>query len=159
MTRIQSIVLLWIALASAPASAQMMESRREQLEGRVLREFVLQSARDLALTSAQSEEIYTLLRSSAEEQRAILRASMHLRTELSAAVQRGNTPDTEFERLLAGLDSLRLRDHRQWEHDQQQLARVLSPRQRAGFALRWIRFQERIRDIVGRRARQPRLPR
>ena len=159
MNRILAVGILWLAVGGAPLTAQMQQAQREQLEGRILREFVLQSARDLELSNEQGTALYNLLRTSAEEQRAIMREAMQLRTDLANAVRRSATPDAEFERLLAGLDSLRLRDQRQWDRDQQELAHLLSPRQRAGFALRWIRFQERIRDIVARRTREPRTPR
>lgn len=80
---------------------------------------------------------------------------MEARLRLLAALRSPETGDAEFARRFEELRALRDRDHSNWLEEQDSLAAVLTPRQRAQFLARWLMLQENIRDVMARR-RPPR---
>jgi hypothetical protein len=81
---------------------------------------------------------------------------MRLRGRIYRAARNPATSDAEFMRLLSEHEALRAREHDLWGRDQEQLAGILNPRQRAQFLLAWAHFQDDMRDILSRRMRQQR---
>ncbi|CAN5761215.1 hypothetical protein BH23GEM10_BH23GEM10_10270 [soil metagenome] len=156
----RALVLILLATASAtPAQAQhdsaarraALQAYRDSLETEVVHKFVARLSRDLRLNSAQRTTVEQVIRSGAERRRELMRASGELQGRLIRAVRSDDTSSDEFQRLLANHEALRRREHDSWTHDQQQLAAVLNPRQRAHFLLSWTHFQETLREIMSRR--------
>lgn len=161
MKRVLIAILLVLTVAPAALHAQQndanrraaLEARRDSLEAEVVRKFVRHLSRDLGLTDAQSEQTITILRESGLERRALSRASSQLRGRMDRAGRDSTTADAEFIRLLAEYETLRAREHDLWRQDQNDLARVMNPRQRTAFLLSWVRFQDDMREIIWRRMR------
>lgn len=130
------------------------EARRDSLEAEVVQKFVRRLGRDLKLSATQQAQTEQVLRQSGLQRRELSRASMQLRGRIYRAARSDDTPDAEFIRLLADHEELRVREHDLWRHDQEQLARILDPRQRAQFILSWAHFQDDMRDILSRRMRE-----
>ena len=130
------------------------EARRDSLEAEVVHKFVRRLGRELKLSSTQQSETEQVLRQSGLQRRELSRASMQLRGRIYRAARSAETPDAEFIRLIAEHEALRVREHDLWRRDQEQLARILDPRQRAQFILSWAHFQDDMRDILSRRMRE-----
>jgi hypothetical protein len=130
------------------------EARRDSLEAEVVQKFVRRLGRELKLSATQQAQTEQVLRQSGLQRRELSRASMQLRGSIYRAARRDDTPDAEFIRLLGEHETLRVREHDLWRRDQEQLARILNPRQRAQFILSWAHFQDDMRDILSRRMRE-----
>ncbi|HSK17708.1 MAG TPA: Spy/CpxP family protein refolding chaperone [Longimicrobiales bacterium] len=130
------------------------EARRDSLEAEVVQKFVRRLGRELKLSSAQQSQTEQVLRQSGLQRRELSRASMQLRGRIYRAARSAETPEAEFVRLIAEHEALRVREHDLWRRDQEQLARILDPRQRAQFILSWAHFQDDMRDILSRRMRE-----
>lgn len=130
------------------------EARRDSLEAEVVQKFVRRLGRELKLSSAQQSQTEQVLRQSGLQRRELSRASMQLRGRIYRAARNSDTPEAEFVRLLAEHEALRVREHDLWRRDQEQLARIMDPRQRAQFILSWAHFQDDMRDILSRRMRE-----
>jgi len=137
-----------------PARRAAMEARRDSLETEILNRFVDQLTRELGLDANQKQRTERTLRNGAHRRRELMRASGELRGEMVRALRNQNTTDAEFTRLLAQQESLRLRENDLWTREQDELARILNPRQRAHFILQWARFQDNVREIVSQQMRQ-----
>lgn len=160
MTRAGVVLAVLILLCSCvPASVNgqqrgdanrraVLESRRDSLESELLSRFVVQLSRELSLTAEQRAGTDRILRSGAEQRRSLMRESGALRGRLQRALRESGTTDAEFNRLLAEHESLRQRESDFWRAEQDELARVLSPRQRTQFVMQWVRFQEQVRTII-----------
>lgn len=133
---------------------QAQEAQRDSLAAEVVQKFVRRLTRDLKLSAAQQAQAERVLRESGVQRRELSRASMHLRGRIYRAARNPETSDAEFMQLLAEHETLRAREHDLWGRDQQELARIFSPRQRAQFLLTWAHFQDDMRDILSRRMRQ-----
>ena len=130
------------------------EARRDSLEAEVVQKFVRRLGRELKLSATQQAQTEQVLRQSGLQRRELSRASMQLRGRIYRAARNDDTPEAEFIRLLAEHEALRVREHDLWRRDQEQLARILDPRQRAQFILTWAHFQDDMRDILSRRMRE-----
>jgi Spy/CpxP family protein refolding chaperone len=155
------LVVLLSALP-APVSGQQrgdanrraeLEARRDSLESELLSRFVDRLSRELSLTAEQRAGTDRILRSGAEQRRSLMRESGALRGRLQRALRESATTDAEFNRLLAEHEALRQREGEFWRAEQDELARVLSPRQRAQFVMQWVRFQEQVRTIISQQLR------
>ena len=155
MTRIAIVLAFALALPLAAAGqipgvrgqARSMQ-QRQALEQQIIRRFVEQTGRELALESEARTRLEQILQQSNERRRALVAASANLRRQLAAAIREPGTEDTRFQALLAEARQLRKQEHDLWELDHAEIARTLTPRQQAIFALRWIRFQERIQQMI-----------
>ena len=158
--------LVWLALTGAlllPAgvSAQVRTNlqqqrmnasrleRRATLERQILQRFVDQSAAEMRLPRERRDRLERWLTESTATRRDIAGRAVDLRQRLVEAVGDERTTDAEFERILRDLDALRQREYELWKRDQDELARTLTPRQRAHFAIRLLRLQEMIDEQRG----------
>ena len=160
-------MLVWVALLAlaVPAAvspqgqgpprgreqAEAQADRRAQLERRVRQQFMAQVDRRLGLDAARSERLQAVLRSGAEERRALAIESQRLRLDLMEAVRSEQTPDTTFDRILAGLERLREAERTLERREEAALAEFLDARQRAMFLFMRMRFNEQVRQLQGRR--------
>ena len=76
-----------------------------------------------------------------------------------AASRDSSTPDGQFRQLLSDMTSLRQKEEDLWKSDQDELARILTPRQHARFVFMWLRFNEQIREMALQGRRGPPLNR
>jgi hypothetical protein len=159
------LAALLIALVPQPGAAQMRGGRgrqqqrldgqagmnRAQLERQILQRFVEQSGREIGLNGPTQSRLQQILNESNARRRELTQEGAQLRQRLIAAVRSSDTSDEEFSSILADIDALREREHELWRKDQESLSKELTPRQRALFTVRWLRFQENIRDLIDRR--------
>jgi Spy/CpxP family protein refolding chaperone len=129
--------------------------RRMELEQRVRRQFLSQVARRLELTTTQREQVREILRGGAEERRDLALESQALRIDLMQAVRDEDTPPARYEELLQGIQSLRQREQGLEVREEEALARVLDPRQRALFLMMRMQFNDRVRQLRGPGMRGP----
>jgi Spy/CpxP family protein refolding chaperone len=143
------------AQQSSPDAARRaaMEARRDSLEAEVMNRFVDQLTRELRLDADQKTRTERALRMGAHRRRELMRATGELRGEIVRALRNPATTDAEFNRLLTQQETLRQREHDLWTREQDELARILNPRQRAHFVVQWARFQDSVRDIVSQQMR------
>src|SRR5690606_30510870 len=116
--------------------------------------FVRRLSEEVGLNATQRTGVERVLQESGVQRRDLARASSRLRSGIYRATRNSETSDTEFVRLLAEHENLRAREHDLWRHEQEELARILTPRQRARFLLAWAHFQDDMRDILSRRMRE-----
>lgn len=159
MRRIAPLLILMAIAFAAPAQAQRnsdarraeLQAYRDSLEAEVVQKFVGRLSRELRLNSTQRTTVEQVIRSGADRRHKLLSASSALQSRLIRAVRSDDTSSEEFQRLLASHEALRRHEHDSWTQDQQKLAAVLNPRQRAYFLLSWTHFQETLREIKSRR--------
>jgi Spy/CpxP family protein refolding chaperone len=142
-----------------PRGSQADTAQRAALEARVLQRFVERTAAELSLTESQATRLHAMFERNMERRRQAARESAEIRRQLAAAVREPGTTDADFQRHLTALQTLRQREHELWQREQQALAELLTPRQRAQYMTRWMALQENIRDVMARRGRPPGLPR
>jgi Spy/CpxP family protein refolding chaperone len=145
--------------APDPARRAAMEARRDSLEAEIMQRFLDQLTRELRLDGDQRAHTERVLREGSLRRRELMRATGELRGRLVRAIRAQDTPDAEFHRLLAEHENLRHRENEVWRREQDELARVLTPRQRAHFLVQWVRFQDQVRDIIGQQMRSGGSPR
>ncbi|MGH7506777.1 MAG: hypothetical protein ACRELX_14060 [Longimicrobiales bacterium] len=157
------VVLSMVALLALPAAlaaqppnmrSSRMQNRRAVLERQILQRFVQQSATEMRLTPDRRDRLERWLTESAGERRELTERAGDLRQRLTAAVGDPKTSDDEFERILDELSTLRQREYELWRRDEDELSKTLTPRQRAQFAIRLLRFQE----MIDERREQPKPP-
>lgn len=142
------LILLLVALSAAPAEAQRpADRRRAELAAQVHERFVAEAAERMRLDARGQARLADVLREYGERRQALAEEGLRLRRSLVAAVQSSATPDSTFRRALAQFDQLRMRELRLWREEQEALARVLTPRQQAEFAMLRARFAERISRV------------
>lgn len=147
-------VALAALLVAAPAAAQPPRAgmqQRAMMEELVLERFLDTVARDIQLSAEQRTRVGEILRTSAGRHRTRMTEGQRLRRELIAAVDAEDTTDEEFVALLDRMERLRTQEQSAWRADQRAIAAVLAPRQRAAFMLRWMAFQDSVREMIGRR--------
>jgi hypothetical protein len=162
MKRMLTATALFLMLMPAALHGQATEqsrraelaARRDSLEAEVVRKFVHRLARDLQLDANQRAQTELVLRDSGVRRRDLSRASSQLRSSIYRAVRDTTTAAADFIRLLADYEALSSREHELWRREQDELARILDPRQRAQFLLSWVRFQDDMREILSRRMRE-----
>lgn len=162
MKRTGMATALFLMLVPAALHGQQTEqsrrdalaARRDSLEVEVVRKFVHRLARDLKLDASQRTRTELVLRESGVQRRDLSRASSQLRGRMYRAARDTTTSDADFIRLLAEYEALSSREHELWRREQDELALILDPRQRAQFLLSWVRFQDDMREILARRMRE-----
>jgi Spy/CpxP family protein refolding chaperone len=164
--RLLTAVLTMLCCLPAPAAAQQpaadagrraaLEARRDSLEAELMQRFLDQLFRELQVEAATRAEVERVVQEGAARRRELLRSSGELRLRLHRAMRNDAATDADFTRLLAAHEALRQRETEIWRGEQEQLARVLSPRQRAQFVVHWVRFHDQVRDIVMQQMRSRR---
>ncbi|HUF50315.1 MAG TPA: hypothetical protein VMN60_05745 [Longimicrobiales bacterium] len=170
MRRILTAVLLSLVLVPASAQAQQTRqqqqraptaaeraayaARRDSLEREIVNKFVDRLTRELRLNAEQRGHTERVLRESGDRRRELISASRELRTRMYRAARESATTDADFSRLLTEFEMLRVREHNLWQREQDELARLYSPRQRVQFVVSWTQFQESLREILSDRMRQ-----
>ena len=139
-----------------PAQIAAYEARRDSLENDIVNKFIDQLTRELKLDAEQRAQTQRVLRESGARRRELSTATRELRTRMSHAGRQPATTEADFNRLLLEFENLRGREHSLWQREQEELARVYSPRQRVQFVVAWTRFQEQLREILSDRMRQGR---
>lgn len=157
------VVVAALAMLALPAAAQQQQqqqrpgaARRAELERRVLDEFMERAGEQAEMNDEQQTRVRVILQESAARHRERTLSAARLRRELAQAVRTSGTTDAEFMRIMQQIETMRAQEQQAWQADQQAIAEVLSPRQRAIFSLRWIEFQDRIRALMGARGRRAR---
>ncbi|CAN5839094.1 hypothetical protein BH23GEM9_BH23GEM9_03300 [soil metagenome] len=143
------------AQQSAPDATRRaaMEARRDSLEAEIMQRFMNQLSRELRLDADQRVHTERVLRDGANRRRDLMRASGELRSRLHRAIRSNATPDADFVRLMNEHEALRQRESELWRREQEDLSRVLTPRQRAQFLVQWARFQDNVREIISQQMR------
>lgn len=136
-----------------PARRAAMEARRDSLEAAVMQRFLEQLTRELRLDADQQRHTEKILRDGGMRRRELMQASGELRGRLIRALRASTTSDAEFTKLVAEHETLRQRESELWRREQDDLARVLTARQRAHFLVQWVRFQDSVRDIIAQQMR------
>ena len=158
----RALLVAMLLLMPAGLAAQQTESsrraefeaRRDSLEREVVRKFVEHLANDLALTEEQGTRTTAILLESGTRRRALMRESSALRSRLHRAARASDLTEPEYTRLLAEHETLRAREHDLWRREQDELSRVLTPKQRVQFIIAWAHFQDDMREIISRRLRE-----
>jgi Spy/CpxP family protein refolding chaperone len=133
-----------------------MEARRDSLENEIMQRFLASLDGELGLEAEQRARLDRALRDGAVRRRELMRSTGELRGRLHRATRAAGTTDGEFNRLLAEHETLRQRENEIWRREQEELARLLTPRQRAQFLMHWVRFQDDVRDIIMQQMRASR---
>lgn len=156
------VVLGMLLLVPIGAHAQQQRpsnmarpAERERLEREIVQRFVQQVSTALNLDDARRSRLETLLNDGNARRRGLAREAMQLRQRLQAAVRDSSTAEAEYERILSGMSAIRDQEHANWREEQAALDALLSPRERAQFTMHWLRFQQRIRELIARRPGAP----
>lgn len=145
--------------SAEPSRRAQLEARRDSLERVVVQKFVDRLTRELRMDAGQRAGTERVLEESGVRRRELMRQSSALRARIHRAARNAGTTDAEFARLLADHDALRTREHELWRQEQEELSRILTPRQRVQFIVAWARFQDDMREIISRRMREQDPPR
>jgi Spy/CpxP family protein refolding chaperone len=139
---------------SDDARRAAMQARRDSLENEVMQRFIERLTKDLRLDADQRAQTERVMKRSGVRRSELMRRSGELRGRLHRALRTETTTDAEFQRLLADHDALRAQEHDLWRQDQNELAAVLTARQRVQFIVSWAHFQETMREIMSQRSRE-----
>lgn len=127
--------------------------QRDALERQIIQRFVERTGDEMKLGEQGRNELERILRESNGRRRELVAASRELRQRLRQAIDDPNTPDAAFEALLEEAGGLQRQEHELFERDQEEIARTLTPRQRAVFMVRWIGLQEQVQEMIQARNR------
>lgn len=133
------------ALAQRPRQQQQMN--RQQLEARVMQQFMNRAAQEMRLPAGRRDELARVTGETQTRRRELGRRAAELRRQLQAAATDESTSDAAIERMLGELDQLRVAELQLWRDEQAALARILTPRQRIMFIAFQARFNERIQQL------------
>ncbi|MEX0890576.1 MAG: hypothetical protein WEB88_00295 [Gemmatimonadota bacterium] len=151
------------AAQNRPPGQQQMQQRRGMMErpadralmeARVMERFLEVTAERLGLAAEGRTRLQAILRRSAEERRAMHQESERVQAGLMEAV-RSEAAEDRVRGLLTNITELRRRELRLWEREQRELEQLLTPAQHAMYMVQWLRLQESIRGIMGRRQGGP----
>ncbi len=139
----------------APGARQLPRGaalRRQQLQQQIFARFMDRAQQRLGLSEADRQRLEQVIRQNEVQRRALAREARQVRQQLAAAGRDPNTPQGEYDRLLSRVAELRERDLALWRNEQEQLATVLTPRQRAQFMAMRMEFAELVQRMRQRRA-------
>ncbi len=160
-----TLLVLTLLLVPVAAGAQRVgrgqrpAAREALLEAQIFDRFMDKVSTDMQLDSNGRNRLRQHLRQSGEQRRLLAQQTVQLRRRLVEATRDSTTSDAQIDGLLQQFVQLRVREQELWNRDQNELAGLLTPRQRAQFLLQWITFNERIRGIMqGRDTAAPRPP-
>lgn len=142
-----TLALLLAVPVGASAQQPRMGAGRARLQAQVIDRFVELSARDLGLDDGGRQRLAEVVRETMQRRQDLARQSAELRRQLAASLRASDTGDAEFARLLDRLDALRERELALWKQENAELARFLTPRQRAEFLALRARFNEHIMQL------------
>jgi hypothetical protein len=133
------------------AGGQGAMMNRAMLERQIVQRFAEQSSRAMGLGTDERGRFERILRDGNERRRELAQRGVNVRRRLVEAIADSATPDREFREILDEIDRIREEEHAQWRADQTAIGGMLTPRQKAVFTARWLRFQEVIRDVIVQR--------
>jgi Spy/CpxP family protein refolding chaperone len=136
-----------------PTRRAALEARRDSLESALMQRFIDQLTRELRLDTDQRNQTERIMRDGGAQRRELMRSSGELRARLHRALRSNSTTDAEFTRLVAEQEALRQRESELWRREQDELARVLTPRQRVHFLVQYARFHDHVREILAQQMR------
>jgi hypothetical protein len=125
--------------------------QRAEMEARVIQRFAQHASRSMGLAPDVATRLEQILVEGARRRSDLFRETVDLRRRLAEAVQATNTTDAHFNRLMGEMTMLRGREQALWRRDQEALAQVLTPRQRAQFMVHWTELQDGVRGILDKR--------
>ena len=153
--KILRLVVLMALFTPLAATAQVGRPGgpppRQVLERQIFERFMNRVSTDMRLDTQGRTRLEQHVRQSGQERRQLNQRAVQLRRELMNAVRNEQTTDAEMDRLLKQFNQLRAEEEALWVRDQESLARMLNPRQRAVFILQYMRFNEQIRDLLQQR--------
>jgi len=159
----KAVCVLILALLPVATQAQRPEgegsggpnhARRAELEAQIFSRFMDRVTEQLKLDTGSRQRLEEQLRANGDRRRALARSTVQLRQQLVRATRDSTASEAEIQRLLNQFDQLRQQENELWSSEQQALANLLSPRQRALFTLEWLRFNERVRGMMMERRPQ-----
>lgn len=152
MSRLGVIVLVAVVMAW-PAALEGQgppgQNRRADLEQQVHRQFLRQVAQRADLSEEQHERVGAALQEGVRARRDLARQSRDLRHDLMTAVRGEDTPMSTYEGILRRLEAIRERERALELREEERLAAILDPRQRAIFLMMRMQFNDRIRRMQG----------
>ena len=156
-----ALLLALAMMTPLTLSAQnpQMNARRQMLQGEIVQRFMERATIELGLDQPTRARLAQQLRRSGEQRRALAQSTTQLRLRMLAASRDSSTSDGQFRQLLSDMTSLRQKEEDLWKSDQDELARILTPRQHARFVFMWLRFNEQIREMALQGRRGPPLNR
>ena len=127
---------------------ERIERARQQIETRFFRRL----STELQLDSAQAGKVREILAATASKRRTLLQEGRQTRVELQRQMQPGVAADAQaVSRLIDNLVRNRSAQAQSFEEEQQALAGVLSPVQRARYLLLRERLVQGVREVRGAR--------
>lgn len=138
-------------VAQGQGMDEARQERREDLERQVRRQFMAQVAQRLQLTDEQREQVREVLAARAEDRRDLALESQALRIDLMQAVRDDDAEMSRFESILERLEAVRAREREIEQAEEEALAEILDPRQRAIFLMLRMQLNDRIRQMRGAR--------
>jgi Spy/CpxP family protein refolding chaperone len=118
------------------------------LERQIFQRFSQQVGQELRLEAGARGRLEQILLEGSARRRERAREAMELRRTIVEAMRDPQTDDAQFERMFSSLRELRQRENQDWEREEADLARILTPRQRALVILRLAQLQERVREMI-----------
>ena len=134
-----------------PPPNPQMNARREALQRQIVGRFMDHVTRQLGLDAATRTKLEQQMRASGEQRGALARSTADLRMKMMGAVRDSTVRDSDFNRMLSDLTTLRQREEDLWKADQKALSRILTPRQQVQFVFMWLRFNEQVREMAMQR--------
>ncbi len=127
---------------------ERVERARQMIETRFFRRL----STDLQLDSAQAGKVREILAATATKRRTLMQEGRQARVELQRQMQPGVAADAQaVNRLIDNLVRNRTAQAQTFEEEQQALAGVLTPVQRARYLLLRERLVQGVRDVRGAR--------
>jgi Spy/CpxP family protein refolding chaperone len=146
------LVLPAVAQAQGPPGGRMGQGRgdprHEMLQGQIVQRFMNHVSNELNLDQSTRTKLQEHMKQSGEGRRALAERGTDLRLKLMVATRDSATTDAEFRKLLSEMNGLRQREEELFTKDQEELSRILTPRQQARFVFMWLRFQDQIREMA-----------
>lgn len=133
-------------------------ARRQALMARIFDRFMDRATVQLQLDARQRQQLEAVLRSNEARRRELAQEARQLRREQQAALRDPNTSSEAFQRVLDRMADVRARDLELYRSEQEQLARVLTPRQRTQFMALRQQFTEMVQQLRRNRAGAGRAP-
>lgn len=152
----KKILMLMLLALPVVAEAQGLgqggrrDPRHDMLQGQIVQRFMNHVSSELNLDQAARGKLQEHMKQSGEARRALAERSTDLRLKLLVATRDSATTDAEFRKLLGEVNALRQREEELFTKDQENLSKLLTPRQQARFVFMWLRFQEQVREMAVR---------
>lgn len=157
MKKLFAVAVIALLLpASGMAQAQReMKQQRQQLQAMIIQRFMDHVSNELQLDGPTRGRLEQQLRQSGQQRRELARSTADLRNRMMRATRDSSANDAEFRKMLGEMTALRQREEDLWKSDQDELGKILTPRQHARFIFMWLRFNEQVRDAALRPPPRP----